>query len=234
MLASSLTFISSTLNIALHKKAYQSSLDGEAVAERAVDGRLKGFPGGRSCASTDHLPVRPWWTVDLGAVQTVVQLHISNWIECCPQRLHDFTVGLTNTLPTNTSGPQDSAHVVCLVYNGVFPARGTLTCTNLVRGRYLFIQINGDLVKNETLTLCEVEVYLTPNIALNKTAFQSTTEYSAPAERVVDGNTLNDFMGNSCANTGTKKTPPWWAVDLGSHQKVTHVQISYRLDTKGK
>ena len=74
----------------------------------------------------------------------------------------------------------------------------------------------------------------TPNIALRKTAFQSTTEYSAPAVRAVDGNTQSYHSSGSCANTGYKSPPPWWAVDLGSDQRVTHVQISYRLDNQGK
>ncbi|KAI0230343.1 hypothetical protein LSAT2_019294 [Lamellibrachia satsuma] len=75
------------------------------------------------------------------------------------QRLHDFTVGLTNTLPTRTTGPEKSPYDVCLVYHGAFPPTTLmLTCTNYARGRYLFIQING--TGSEFLTLCEVEVYL--------------------------------------------------------------------------
>lgn len=73
-------------------------------------------------------------------------------------RLHDFTVGLTDTLPTTTTGPDMSPHQVCVIYNGVFPAAAmTLMCKHFPRGRYLFIQING--LKGELLTLCEVEVY---------------------------------------------------------------------------
>ena len=75
-------------------------------------------------------------------------------------RLHDFTVGLTNVPPTTTDGPEKSPHGVCLVYNGVFPAtKKILTCDDITRGRYLFIQINGNDRTNEMLTLCEVEVY---------------------------------------------------------------------------
>ena len=78
---------------------------------------------------------------------------------CIAKHLHDFTVGLTNTLPTTTFAPHDSYHVVCRVHSGVFPVWGTLTCTNLARGRYLFIQNNGDLVNENIPSLCEVEVY---------------------------------------------------------------------------
>ena len=76
------------------------------------------------------------------------------------ERLHDFTVGVTNTLPTTTSGPHKLPQQVCLQYNGAFPP-GTwmLNCTTIARGRYVFIQIRKDGEKNGGLTLCEVEVY---------------------------------------------------------------------------
>ena len=76
------------------------------------------------------------------------------------ERLHDFTVGVTNRLPSTADGPDKSPHQVCLQYNGPFTnATEMLNCTIIARGRYVFIQIRKDDEKNERLTLCEVEVY---------------------------------------------------------------------------
>ena len=75
------------------------------------------------------------------------------------ERLHDFTVGLTNELPTPGTGPDKLAHQVCYNYSGIFPAAiDTVRCTKVAKGRYLFIQINGS-TKDEMLTLCEVKVF---------------------------------------------------------------------------
>ena len=93
-------------------------------------------------------------------------------------RLHDFTVGLTNVPPTTTDGPEKSPHGVCLVYNGVFPAtKKILTCDDIARGRHLFIQINGNNLKKEMLTLCEVEVYGKYTTRSQNTYDKSTVRY---------------------------------------------------------
>ena len=76
-------------------------------------------------------------------------------------RLHDFIVGLTNTLPTPATGPYNLAHQVCYYYIGFFPpATVTVRCAPNARGRYLFIQLIGD-TPDIYLTLCEVKVYAT-------------------------------------------------------------------------
>ena len=51
------------------------------------------------------------------------------------------------------------SHQVCYNYSGTFPQGiGTVSCTKVAKGRYLFIQING-FTKIELLILCEVKVY---------------------------------------------------------------------------
>jgi len=75
-------------------------------------------------------------------------------------RLHDFTVGVTHIEPSVAVDPLKSPHRVCHVYHGVFPpTTKTLLCDSVTTGRYLFVQIEGNGVKKELLTLCEVEVY---------------------------------------------------------------------------
>ena len=69
--------------------------------------------------------------------------------------LHDFVVGLINTLPTRATVTDWQAYNMCHYYEGVFPrATVTLMCYPNARGRYLFIQNWSE--KNKSLTLCEV------------------------------------------------------------------------------
>ncbi|KAI0232115.1 hypothetical protein LSAT2_017547 [Lamellibrachia satsuma] len=150
---------SATLNLALNKPAYQSSTDWHGNAARAVDGNASGIYRHRSCTHTTFKQMNPWWAVDLGCEHLVTHVQISNRI-VCSDRLHDFKIGLTNTLPNATNGPQKPPYEVCLFYKGAFPATSKkLTCTNTARGRYLFIQIEGNRTSGDVLTLCEVEVY---------------------------------------------------------------------------
>ncbi|KAI0217315.1 hypothetical protein LSAT2_030834 [Lamellibrachia satsuma] len=85
------------------------------------------------------------------------------------KRLHDFTIGVTNTLATKTTGPEKLPHQVCLEYNGQFPTTSEmLNCTTIARGRYLFVQFREHA---GYLSLCEVEVYSTVAIATGFTEF---------------------------------------------------------------
>jgi hypothetical protein len=84
--------------------------------------------------------------------------------------------------------------------------------------------------------LAEVEVFgrrtgsseLT-NIALEKPATQSSTDYDAPAERAVDGNTNGDFNAHSVTHTAVS-TDPWWEVDLGGEGEIEKVVLWNRTD----
>ncbi|KAI0223185.1 hypothetical protein LSAT2_025593 [Lamellibrachia satsuma] len=154
------TTSSATVNLALNKTAYQSSTYVNALAARAVDGNASGIFDHRTCSHTNYIHMNPWWAVDLGSKHLVTHVQISNRVDCCTDRLHDFTIGLTNTRPSVTTDPKTSQYQVCLFFKGAFPpTRKKLTCNNVARGRYLFIQIESNHTNDEWLTLCEVEVY---------------------------------------------------------------------------
>ena len=57
------------------------------------------------------------------------------------------------------------------------------------------------------------------NVALHKTAYQSSNYGGAVAARSVDG----DLDNYSC--TQMASTTPWWAVDLGSPMDVETVTV---------
>ncbi|KAK2180738.1 hypothetical protein NP493_429g02000 [Ridgeia piscesae] len=205
------------LNVALGRPAYQTTDWGDvSPAGLAVDGDRNGDFGAKSCASTaGSKGTKQWWAVDLGRQTPVLKVTISNRIDCCVDRLHDFTVGLTNILPTRTTGPDQSIHRVCLVYTGIFPpAVKTLVCDQIVSGRYLFVQINS--FREETLTLCEVEVYLTA-IATGFREFGDCAVFT-------------DHDKNSCAEVTSSDTPLDFVLkaNISQSENATGVRITLR------
>lgn len=67
------------------------------------------------------------------------------------------------------------------------------------------------------------------NLALGKTAQQSTTANDWVAARATDGNTDGVFGNNSVTHTAGD-AQPWWQVDLGSYSDITQIKIWNRTD----
>jgi len=151
--------LSSNDNLALSKTAIQVSLGSGGLEGRAVDGVADGQYSKNSCSHTDDGAAPSWWAVDLGAVSSVGRVTITNRADCCPERLKEFDIGLTNVSPWTKApsllSPSESS--LCNHYTGT-PAGGVPTniscgCDTLP-GRYLYV-----MKKTPILTLCEVEAY---------------------------------------------------------------------------
>ena len=70
---------------------------------------------------------------------------------------------------------------------------------------------------------------VTVNIALGKTAYQSSVTADGSASLAVDGNTNPDyFNAGSCTHTHTELNP-WWMVDLQDTVTITRVEITNRM-----
>ena len=68
------------------------------------------------------------------------------------------------------------------------------------------------------------------NLALNRPASQSSTNWIAAASRANDGNTNGNFWtGNSVSETSWS-AQPWWQVDLGAVKNIGEVEIWNRTD----
>ncbi|XP_078588379.1 uncharacterized protein LOC144869188 [Branchiostoma floridae x Branchiostoma japonicum] len=67
------------------------------------------------------------------------------------------------------------------------------------------------------------------NLALGRSATQSSTGSDGYAPRAVDGNTSGDWGHGSCTHTTTQSNP-WWRVDLGSARTVFAVKVYNRVD----
>ncbi|KAI8485744.1 hypothetical protein Bbelb_365780 [Branchiostoma belcheri] len=73
------------------------------------------------------------------------------------------------------------------------------------------------------------------NVALGKTANQTSTYLYGAASRAVDGNTGTNFFSGTCAHTtdtagSLGETDPSWWVDLGQSYMITRVVIFNRRD----
>ncbi|XP_078666819.1 lactadherin-like [Branchiostoma floridae x Branchiostoma belcheri] len=76
---------------------------------------------------------------------------------------------------------------------------------------------------------CSVQAPSTGNVnlALNRPATQSSTDFNGDPGRAVDGN-RNPFYGKkSCSHTAMQRDP-WWRVDLGSSERVDRVVVVKR------
>jgi YD repeat-containing protein len=69
------------------------------------------------------------------------------------------------------------------------------------------------------------------NLALNRTATQSSIGYGAPG-RAVDGNTSGSWANNSVSHTDYDYQA-WWHVDLGSVQTIDQIKVWNRTDCCG-
>jgi len=99
------------------------------------------------------------------------------------------------------------------------PTTGTYT---------LIIDPSGATTGSLTVTITEPAA----DLALNKTATQSSTNWSAPADRAVDGNTDGNFGNGSVTHTQVE-SQPWWQVDLGSVQSIGNIDVWNRTDCCG-
>nr|XP_046237212.1 uncharacterized protein LOC124054838 [Scatophagus argus] len=213
-------------NVALNKKADQSSENESGAAGRAVDGnRDSRFQSG-SCTLT-NTETDPWWRVDLHNVYkiTVVMITNSNDLE---NRLNGAEVWIGNSIKAN-----DIKNTRCAVISHI-PSGQTLyfTCS-ATEGRYVAVLLPGS---NKVLSLCEVEVYHVsfayplPNVALRGVATQASTLSFASADKAIDGRRNSFYSHGFCSHTAENETNPWWRVDLLAVYTVISVKVTNRGD----
>jgi len=186
-------------NLALGKKATQSSDNGDYLAELAVDGDINTF-------SHSQGPTNEWWQVDLGEPVSVQRVTIVNRQDCCYNRLRNFHIKLIN----------DQGATVA---DMVVPSLGKDPET------FVFASVTANIVRIENgenpdgyVHLAEVEVYgdtikMGGNIALNKpTKVSSTYSNNFVASYGVDGDVDTTFIS---MNNGE-----YFQVDLGANYQV--------------
>jgi hypothetical protein len=216
-------------NLALGRRAYQSSTANGGDASRAVDGNTDGAFFSGSVTHTDAGP-EEWWMVDLGVVQDIGSITIHNRTDCCGERLD------ARVVVTETQGLTSPVFIRQLGRVGE-----VVTVPVGARGRYVWVVQNSA----NHLQLAEVVVrgsrrYSRPdraeaftNVALGKQALQSSTEHGADASRAVDGNTDGAFFSGSVTHTAPGSSE-WWMVDLGAPYEIGSISIFNRTDCCGE
>ncbi|MFT3766207.1 MAG: discoidin domain-containing protein [Minicystis sp.] len=203
-----------TSNLALGKPTSQSSVAVDGVPARAVDGNTDGNWGASSVTHT-NTEAQPWWKVDLGSVQPIGQVILHNRTDCCADRLSNFKVSVSD----------DGAAWQDYPYAGTAPTHLPFDVNR--SARYVKVQLNG----TNALSLAEVQVFRpgAQNLALGRTASQSSVAFDGAPSRAVDGNTDGNWGASSVTHTNTE-AQPWWKVDLGSVQPIGTVMLFNRTD----
>uniref|UniRef100_A0A8P4FWQ5 F5/8 type C domain-containing protein n=1 Tax=Dicentrarchus labrax TaxID=13489 RepID=A0A8P4FWQ5_DICLA len=216
-------------NIARFGKVTQSSLYGNAVPERAIDGNRASNWGQGSCTHTKQ-DKNPWWSLDLLKTYKINTVTITNRRDCCSKRINGAEIRIGNSL--NNNGNDNPR---CTVISSVSPGTSKTFKCNGMEGRYVSIVIPG---RSEYLTLCEVEVTGNPssniapidtNIARFGKVTQSSLYGNAVPERAIDGNRASNWGQGSCTHTKQDKNP-WWSLDLLKTYKINTVTITNRRD----
>ncbi len=211
-------------NLALNKAAIQSSTyqgAGGAVASLAVDGNTSGNWLDSSVTATNN-EAQAWWQVDLGGTFPIQHVDVWNRTDCCGDRLTNFNVVLLDA---------NQSIVSSVNYASQAGAPTSIQITGTAR--YVKVQLVG----TNYLSLAEVQVWgsAVSNLALNKTATQSSTYQSAGgaiASLAVDGNASGNWLDYSV--TATNNEPQaWWQVDLGTLQIIQSVEVWNRTDCCG-
>ncbi|XP_019635213.1 PREDICTED: uncharacterized protein LOC109478195 [Branchiostoma belcheri] len=206
-------------NLASGRPTHQSSTGHEGDPARAVDGNRSPHWAHNSCTHTNE-ENDPWWYVDLGHYVTVDHVTIVNRRDCCSERITPFDVHVGYSTDV-ASNPRCGGH-------HHFPPTETEHAVNCggLRGRYVGIRLPG---KRRILTLCEVEVYAAPNLALGKPTSQSNVAHNGFASRATDG-CRDPNWGSQCCTHTPAEANPWLQVDLGTSVRVQWVVIMNRAD----
>ena len=148
-------------NIALNKPAKQSSNLGNQPhkygANFANDGDInKQNKGGNIIMCTDR-QANPWWEVDLQGTYNIQEIKLYNRINCCPDRLANFTVLVSNTPFTANAGG------MVFTKNQAAPSGqgGKGTYKGNATGRYVRIYLEN----TNYLSIPEIEIFGTPTSA---------------------------------------------------------------------
>ena len=136
--------------ISTGKDTNQSTVYGDALSSRAVDGNRANRWSSNSCSCTEKEETPSWWRVDIGERAMVYSVKITNRGDCCPERLRDFTIRV---------GFEDKTNINPTCIGNVGITTGITVdfkCNRALAGQFVYIE---SALRNEKLTLCEVEVY---------------------------------------------------------------------------
>ncbi|MBG43242.1 MAG: hypothetical protein CL530_04670 [Aequorivita sp.] len=223
-------------NIAQLKPAKQSSVHNGGAANRAVDGNTDGNWGAISVTHTQGED-SPWWEVNLLAKYKISSITIYNRTDCCPERLKNFTIRVSDQPFSGNYGGEVFGQEAQWF-------QGNKTFSGNMIGQYIRIHLNGRdalslaevVVRGEPVLVLNDGVWAEPaigkdeNLALGKKTRQSSTHEFGVSNRANDGVTEGHWGNGSVSHT-QGESRPFWEVDLGKKFLVDEVKLYNRTDS---
>lgn len=149
-------------NIALKKPAKQSSNYGNQPhkfgANFANDGDIYNQNKGGNIIMCTNQETNPWWEVDLQGTYNIKEIKLYNRINCCPDRLANFTILVSSTPFTANFGG------TVFTKNQAAPSGqgGKGSYTGNATGRYVRLYLEN----SNYLSIPEIEIYGTATTAV--------------------------------------------------------------------
>lgn len=221
-------------NIAFEKNAYQSSTFKNFDAFRAVDG-VKTPP---SFSHTDPSQTEAWLVVDLETLVDVGEVKVLNR-SCksnpqCLCRLTNATVSLLDesdaVITTRSVGDTCGVLTVSEMFcSGTVTPSPTASPTRATSCSSLAQKVKIESTTGQPIQVFEIQTISAGlNVALRKSASQSSTLKSFEASRAVDGG----LSSSSFSHTDPSDSSPWLQVDLGEMISVEEISIVNRYCEK--
>jgi F5/8 type C domain len=207
--------------------ASQSTTNFGGDAARGNDGNVSGAYGDGSVTHTDGAGA--FWQVDLGTPRPIDQIVLWNRTDCCGFRLTNFRVSALDSVDTEVWGQNFYTAGGNVGLNEII---NTPSGTSASKVKVAFLDANP------FLSLAEVQVLnIVPaayaNVALGKTASQSSLGYGGTPDRAVDGNTSGQYGDNSVTHTDDLTptgAPVFWEVDLAGDFSINEIALYNRTD----
>ena len=203
-------------NLALTGIATQVSTAYGGDASRAIDGNTNGsYNGGNSVTHTLNSETNAWWQVDLGRNVYLGDVIVHNRTDgSLGSRLSNYSVSVIDS-NGNTTFSQSFTTA---------PSPSTIINTSDAFGQIVKIQLD----QSGPLSLAEVEVFKSSNLALSGVATQVSTDYGGDASRAIDNNTDGSYGNNSVTHTESNESAAWWEVYLGAEKNIGDINIFNR------
>jgi Domain of unknown function (DUF1929)/F5/8 type C domain len=217
-------------------------------------GNTWGTPTGGWADGSEGVYSQDWVRVDFNGTKTISEIDVYTLRDGYASQSTDPTLTETFNTALNTGQGITSYDVQYLSGSGWVtidcgnPASpcGRVSNNNKVRRQFIFSPVQTSAVRvavhgavpfsfaNNYSRLVEVEAYSSlsgTNLALGRTATQSSTLYTSAAA-AVDGNRDGNFANASVTHT-SNTAQPWWQVDLSSSQTLDSIKLWNRTDCCG-
>lgn len=242
--------LAAPMNVAVDKAATaRTYLNSYTTPPKGCDGKTNGIYEGSTNNTIYHSASSPitqqWWRVDLGVSVPLDEMRLYNRIDYNPGRLRDITINVFDRY-TNLVYTSPMLNVSNLAYGGPYVwNNGPWLLTNRLAKpvvgriievtREIFWGTNQYVPDQDRHILQFAEcMVLADNLAVGKTASQSSTDYGAVASRAVDGNIEGAWASNSVTHTASTDTNAWWMVNLGQRYHIYGVVIHNRHEAVGR